>query len=267
MNVCVITTYKPSLKNLANIRQLLHFFDWVIIIDNNPLLIFPTHLNSPRKNFIFRSNFNIGGLSGAFNLAKDVLRSLNLDTTSTVTLLDQDTFVTRDIILALANESSRSPAGHIIGAAFSDHNQVGNVMKKKVTSCLPSSTTTLLVSDFLTSEDYDTDFPIDLADFVWCWRNAEKNGFVYFTLENILVNQTLGVGRHNLLGLNINLPSAFRHEHQMRAVRKLWGLSYVDFRIKVKFTIKAGMKLFAYPIILKDGNRRLKYMLLGLFKN
>ena len=265
MKICILTVYKPTFEDLNNIANISQIFDRLIIIDNNLLSCPIGEYSFGSDSVIILSNFNMGGLSGAFNLAKSVLRHLQLNPDSTVTLLDQDTFVTSPIIEALVCEVKSSPCGYIFGAKFSQHNAVTYPVERITVNCLPTSTTTMRVSDFELSSKYDPRFPVDLADFVWCWKNSTENNFTFTQLNNVHVKQTLGIKRFKFLGRCFTLPSAFRHEHQMRAARLLWSLDYLGIDIKLRFTVKAVLKIISYPFIFPDGTKRLRYMLRGIF--
>ena len=267
MKIGILTSYSPSEEDISNIRRVRRFFDFLIVIDNNPLGLSVSRIFCAEKDVVTLSNFNMGGLSGAFNSAKIALKGFERIESATVTLLDQDTDVSEEVINTLITEIKQCHPKSVVGATFSNKNLVGVPSVKRAVSCLPTSTSTMMLVDFLISEKYDIRFPIDLADFVWCWRNVENNNFSYFQMDNVHVRQLLGIKRFKILSREMSLPSPFRHEHQMRAVRHLWSLNFVPADIKIRFTLKAITKLVLYPICCRDGYIRLRYMLRGIFYN
>lgn len=264
IKIALITMYNPRNTDIINVRRVSEFFDFVVLIDNSSIDSPPTGGYCSVENIILVSNFNFGGLSGAFNLAKKVLSFSNFEGRAIITLLDQDTEISSEVYLALEREMKDLPRKCVVGAKFADRNFVGNTVERKTVDCLPTSTATMWLEDFLIADAHNEDFPVDLADFVWCWKNAASNQFCFTRLEHVLVKQSLGLKRFYLLGREISLPSPFRHEHQMRAVRRLWTLNYVSKITKIKFTLKALLKLLVYPIIFRDGRERFLYMARGL---
>lgn len=264
MNIGVITTFRAKNENILNIKRICDFFDIMILIDNNAIDESVNNKYCAIKNLVIISNFNIGGLSGAFNVAKRALRQLEVCSSATLTFLDQDTEISHEVVNALITEITRAPRKTVIGAVFAHRNVVEQDAKKRVVKCLPTATSTMWLADFLLSNDHDTNFPVDFADFIWCWRNASTNSFRYLQLKHIHVKQSLGIDRVVMLGREISLPSPFRHEHQMRAVRRLWTLNYVSMNTKISFSLKAAIKLLLYPVMLGYGRERFRYMLRGL---
>lgn len=266
MKVGITTVFNPTLDDIVNVIGFKGFFDILLIVDNSPLSSAQFFSSTFENSDVFvLSNFNFGGLSGAFNLSKKLLLDVCFDEFATVTLLDQDTLVSNEIVNCLVDEIFCMDRGVVIGAKFSNNNQIDPLFVRHEVTCLPTSTMTMRAVDFVKSSDFLVEFPIDFADFVWCWRNASENGFKFFELSNVHVLQQLGISKISVFGIERTLPNPFRHELQSRAVRRLWQKDFVQLRIKFAFSIKLVLKVILYPFFAQDGFVRLRFMLRGIF--
>jgi hypothetical protein len=270
--VVILTTYNPSASDLNNIERLSGFSDLIIIIDNSPLHI--TGCLQFGEDFLEKcfllSNFNCGGLSGAFNQARTLLRRLRdlniIPSQASVTLLDQDTHIDATVLGALSStiKDVKQPAA--VGAVFSDRSLVSQEGGLIELSCLPSSTTTLTIDTFLSAPNYDIQFPIDLADFVWCWKAAASYNMKFFVDTRVEIHQHLGIGTFSFFGRKLTYPSPVRHMYQCEAALRLWSVKCAPLKSKIRFTCALLIKLFIYPFCLPNGATRCKYMIRGVFR-
>jgi rhamnosyltransferase len=110
----------------------------------------------------------------------------------------------------------------------------------------------------------DDDLFIDIVDFEYCWR-MEKFGYLIFKDQEALLAHKLGDGKVKLFNfIDINIGSPFRHYYQFRNILYMMKRDYVPVYWKISQIVKLLLKFFIYPIGLKDGIIRFKYMRLGI---
>lgn len=110
----------------------------------------------------------------------------------------------------------------------------------------------------------DDDLFIDIVDFEYCWRIREK-GFLIVKNKDALLAHKLGDGQKKIFGsISVNIGSPFRHYYQFRNILMMVSRNYVPFKWKVSQLVKLLMKLIFYPLGLKDGRVRFRYMILGI---
>lgn len=110
----------------------------------------------------------------------------------------------------------------------------------------------------------DDDLFIDIVDFEYCWRIREKN-FLIVKNKDALLAHKLGDGEKKLfVSISVNIGSPFRHYYQFRNILTMMNRNYVPFKWKISQLVKLLMKLIFYPLGLKDGRVRFRYMILGI---
>jgi rhamnosyltransferase len=97
----------------------------------------------------------------------------------------------------------------------------------------------------------DSEMFIDGVDFEWCWRASNK-GYNSFLCEESLLEHKLGEFDRKFMGFNIAIPSPIRCFYQYRNYLKLLRINYVPLSWKLINFFKYLVKLFYYPIFLKE---------------
>lgn len=104
---------------------------------------------------------------------------------------------------------------------------------------------------------------IDLVDFEYCWRIANK-GLLIVKNPSSLIFHKLGEGQLKILGfLKVGLPQPFRHYYSIRNTVYLILFGSAPFYWKATNSLKVLFKLTIYPIVLPQGKERFRFIWKG----
>jgi rhamnosyltransferase len=119
------------------------------------------------------------------------------------------------------------------------------------------------IDAFLCIGEKDESLFIDLVDWEWNFR-ARALGFSTYIDTHSEMQHVLGEGHKTFLFLTMGVPQPLRHYYQFRNTVLLMGRGYVPLKWKAANVCKLIFKLLVYPLVLSNGRKRLRYMLLGL---
>jgi rhamnosyltransferase len=269
----IIVTYRPIMEDLyQQIEALKLQTDYVVVCNNSS---YDIGFEDDKVIFFnFRDNLGIAkaqsiGMKWAFkNGANFVLQ------------MDQDSVPDNELVLNLLSSYSELTAqGYKIGLVGSqDYDKDTGVMSKAIIdkSKKIENTNSFIVSNVLSSGSLipqkiysliggmDDSLFIDIVDFEYCWRVID-NDYLVVKNKDALLGHKLGFGSVKIfLFFTINIGESFRHYYQYRNILTMMNRGYVPLSWKITQLIKLIFKIIIYPIGLKDGKDRFRYMRMGI---
>ena len=104
---------------------------------------------------------------------------------------------------------------------------------------------------------------IDYVDFEWCWR-AKSKQLVCGITPNVVLEHKVGNKEIYLWKYTIIISAPLRYFYQYRNYFYLIRKKYVPFQWKVAMAIKMGLRLFYFPLLIKDGKKCWTNMIKGI---
>lgn len=271
----IIISYNPSIDTLRlNINTLLQQLNFVVLIDNS------TNIDSQKEiKLAFENAKNVKlisladniGIAGAQNIGYDICDSMNF---KYVFEFDQDSRVTPGFVSSMRT-SFQSIASSLdvelvaLGPVPKDSDTGKAYRVFKATSpfvvnyTLSSGLLVDLAKYHKIGKKIDHLF-IDFVDWEWCFR-AKYLGYTVMIDPAIELKHSLGSGRQQIFGLaSVGIPAPIRHYYAFRNLIFLNKLHYIPITWKLKYSTITLMKLFIFPLLMKDGFLRLKFMLKGI---
>ncbi|NGZ15552.1 glycosyltransferase family 2 protein [Vibrio aestuarianus] len=264
----VVTTFNPDIDLLVkNIMSYIGQCGAVYLVDNSPL---PFDYEALPDKVVVLSLENNLGIAHAQNIGISEVKN---DGYQYIIEIDQDSSLSNGYVEGALVEYEKLNAkyGNVFGigpVAISDVQGIDYYgYSERCDSFIVEHT---LSSGFFypvknanQCGEKNTGLFIDLVDWEWCYR-ARQHGLYTFISPNLFLFHSLGEG-HIIFGpVKIGVPKPFRHYYQMRNTILLSTMPHVPIKWKVKNLIKVFVKLIGYPIIMKQGFIRLKYMLRGI---
>ncbi|MGP2657643.1 glycosyltransferase family 2 protein [Malaciobacter sp. WC5094] len=275
----ILVVYNPREDEFRNaVHRLKKQTDLVIVCNNSKYDI--QFDDKKVKIFNFRDNLGIAkaqsvGMKWAFENNADFILQM-----------DQDSIPSDNLVKSLFNcYEDLTNKGYKIGLVgpqdydkdTKEHSMSIINKEKNIKNTNYSIVPDTLSSGSLISKDIyeligemDNDLFIDIVDFEYCWRIRAKE-YLIIKNKDALLGHKLGYGKKKIYGVfNINLGSPFRHYYQFRNILMMMNRDYVSNYWKISQFIKLCIKFVFYPLGLKDGRERFRFMILGIkdyFKN
>jgi rhamnosyltransferase len=105
---------------------------------------------------------------------------------------------------------------------------------------------------------------IGFVDFDWGWR-ARSMGYELYLANDAYFTHSLGVGIVNILGLKLKVPNPIRHYYQFRNTIWLLRRSCAPFSWKIVQVPILIARIILFCLFVSPREKRLLYMLRGLF--
>lgn len=269
----ILVTYNPDLENLKLIIKKLQSQGCTICVVNNSAFDLQD-MDAEIKIFNFRENKGIAfaqntGMTWAFG-----------DYGSEFVLqMDQDSIPADNLVSTLVSAyewlKKQGLKAGLIGSQDIDRDtHISSEAKFNKGKKIPG-TKLVQVSEVLSSGSLiprstyqqvggpDDKLFIDLVDFEYCWRIADK-GLLIVKNSDSLIFHKLGEGQIKILGLlNVGLPKPFRHYYSVRNTVYLIIFGKAPFYWKVSNSLKVLFKLTIYPIVLPQGKERFRFIWKG----
>ena len=229
---------------------------WVVVVNNNP---FGSSLKGVEASSVV-SNHNRLGLAGGFNAGVALAIA---DGADCITLLDQDSVVSTDSLVRLAEACGPSL---VVGPRIIDRDRNSEHSPARIgVRMLISSGTTFQPSVWRDAGPFKGWMEIDYIDHEWCSR-ARRTGFYLAVIEQATLFQTFG-SRHpsylaHLLGLQLYTP--YRRAIALRNLRWLLFQRFVPLDIRLKELIKMLLKPWFWLLLEPNRCRCLAVLWLGL---
>ena len=221
----------------------------VVAVNNNPV----AHPGGAATSSLIQlDNHNSGGLAGGLN--RGVAEALRLGC-RTVTLLDQDSDLSADGVLAL-QQAVLQCGDRVVGPAIWDlererwHTQAGHPRM------LITSGTTFSAAAWQRIGPYRDWMEIDFIDHEWCSR-ARRCGLRLEVVDSVRLDQQFGERHPNPLAhrLGLQLYSPYRRAVALRNLRWLVRQSHVPLDIRLKECVKMLLKPWCW-LALEPARRR-----------
>lgn len=270
-NFCIIiVTFNPSKEDLENIHRFTSNFT-CIIVDNSPEPI------SPIDGAIMLYHGNQKGIAGAQNMGiRYVMNHTNI---SYIIFLDQDTVAEENyplMIVQQMTELSKIYNIAILGPLVWNkkaneryhsvfHHDVirqkGFIIRREIIS----SGSCVAVKTLKEIGMFDESLFIDFVDFEWCWRACSK-GYLCGISDKIQIVHQVGNYEINFpFGYRVIISSPIRYYYQYRNYLWLCRNTWTPLQWKIVTGIKHFLRVFYFPILVKNGAKCWRYMLRGFF--
>ncbi len=270
----VLVAYNSTKENLYPlVNELLKQSSFLVICNNSKVDLIYDHIRIKVLNF--SENLGIAraqtlGMSWAYEQGADFVLQMDQDSLPDVDMVKILHTTYLDLIAANYNVGLIGPQDYdrntkkIQRARFNKGISVTGIDSVVLVDATLSSGSLIPKTAFHSVGGMLDELFIDAVDFEYCWR-LSSNGFVIARSNEAGLAHCLGEGRKSFLGLfDFGIPSPVRHYYAFRNVFYLFGLKYVPTYWKVSSALKIIFKIFFYPVILKNGTERLRYMLLGI---
>lgn len=268
----VVVLFNPTEKDLRAVDRLSLIYKGAIV-DNS-------------ENCNFKEN-NVGLMTYVpllknFGIAKAQNIGLQLSferDTQFVVLLDQDTRIETDYPKQIVNEFIEQQKKYINLAllaptAINSENEkvyysvvhkehlIGESLIKKRE--IIASGSCILTEAIKKIGFFDESLFIDYVDFDFCWR-ANRLGMLCAQTKNISIRHKVGDRDIYIGKYIITLSKPFRYFYQYRNWIWLLRKNYVPLNWKINSSIKNILRLVYFPLLIKGGCSRAKYMLKGIY--
>lgn len=268
--IAVVVTYNPNMNQLIlNLKKIGKEVEKIIICNNS---IYNLEFNEKNIEILnFGKNLGIAraqniGMEKAFREGGDY-----------VIQFDQDSTMNEGMIYKLVQNYEtllrKGKKEGIIGPLEYDRDtfEKEKVKKRKevikgiyeVDEIISSGT---LISKKIYKENGKLleEWFIDLVDFEYCWR-IKKAGYKIYKDTTVGLAHKIGQGKiKSKLGIKIQLWTPFRQYYEFRNRLYSLRISYTPLIWKVKTVFVLLGKYIIYPLILKDGKERKKFMNQGI---
>jgi rhamnosyltransferase len=275
MSVCVIIVlYNPDKKLLPAVIKGIaeNAVRKIFLVDNsemdNKALIDEIFLSLGYHNYKYIALRQNEGIAKAQNIG---IKEKEIEEDDYIAFFDQDTIISSDLITDLLNGYTELAANDYkvgsVGPRIVDR-RTGTTYRARIdkgtVSALSGSFTEvkqLISSGSLVNKQVlkevglmEESLFIDAVDFEWCWR-AGQNGYKHFLIENAAIEHELGITEHRFGSIKISVPSAMRCYYLYRNYLLLLRRPYVPVYWKLSNGFKFVVKLFYYPLFLKNGSK------------
>ncbi len=273
MQIAVITIlYNPRPADLNHICQLAEYYSGVVV-DNSATPSFASD-RIGQMDYIF--NHGNMGIAEAQN--RGLKRVLDDNRITHVVFLDQDSRVTTDYpdlitahyetirvrqsqLAMLGPTVLREDCGEEYRSAI--HRDIiledSFIIRRDVISSGSCVATEVLRKVGLN----DSQLFIDFVDFEWCWR-AEAKGYICGITSKVQIHHKVGVNELRIGKYTVIISTPIRYYYSYRNYLWLIRRAYVPLQWKIAQGIKLLLRLIYFPILVKGGCERWKFMVRGL---
>lgn len=267
----VIILYHPTEEDILNVRHLAQSWKGVIV-DNSDT---PFTDEGVVGNMIYVCNRENLGIAKAQNIA--MCSIIKEGFAKHIVMLDQDSRISLTYPADIVKEFERIRLRHPLLV------MLGPTLKKKASEEEYASA----IHNYQTDEDgfsqrrqivcsgccvsveavtevglMDSGLYIDYVDFEWCWRAVSK-GYVCGITQNLTITHQVGSRELSFGKYKVIVSAPFRYYYQYRNYFLLLRKKYVPAQWKFAFGIKLAARFLYFPLIVKGGRERWKYMLKG----
>lgn len=269
----ILVAYNPDLKELNQaVARLTKQTNIVVVCNNSNYEV--TFQSEQIKVFNFKENLGIAraqsiGMKWAFENEADFILQIDQDSIPHDNLVEKllesyEKLISKNYRVGLIGSQDYDKDSKEYSKAIITKEENIEGTNYSIVPDILSSGSLISKSIYDLVGGMDDDLFIDIVDFEYCWRIRDK-GYVIIKNKDALLGHKLGDGQKKLFGLiNINIGSAFRHYYQFRNILIMMNRKYVPFKWKISQIVKLLLKLIFYPIGLKDGYVRFRFMLLGI---
>lgn len=269
----ILVAYNPNLSELTvNINLLKKQVDKVVLCNNSS---FELNLEDESiVEFNFEKNMGIAkaqsvGMKWAFENGADFILQM-----------DQDSRVcpgmVRNLLSVYNGLKCQDMKVGLVGPMDYDRD-TGRVDRARINRGVLSTTDgVLLVNETLSSgsliskEAYkavggmNDELFIDAVDFEYCWR-LRAAGFLVARCLGAKLAHRLGEGNKRLFGvISVGVPAPIRHYYGFRNTIYLIRAKQAPIYWKISSVIKLILKFSFYRFLFSDGEKRFRYMKLGI---
>ncbi len=271
--VVVIVLYNPKDKEVSNVKRLSLLYDGVIV-DNSCQRNFPGDYVNKMRYVSMGKNV---GIAAAQNVGiKCMMERFGC---CRFVFLDQDSACNDSYPSDIAEEYGRlkkdlpnlATLGPMVVDADTSNTYSSSIYADKF--ILPGvvvrthiiSSGSCVDSETLSAVGlYDERLFIDYVDSEWCWR-ATSLGLACCITSKLSMSHRIGRKRISVGIFKDIVSSPNRYYFQYRNYIWLAFLGYVPLRWKVNTGIKNIVRLFYFPLFIKDGVESCLYMWRGIF--
>ena len=267
----VIILYNPSEEDISHsMKQAALWYG--VIVDNSAE---PFTDNTRIGNMLYICNRKNVGIAEAQNIG---LRAIGLETVRFVVFLDQDTrfsstypekicteFETiskveqRLAILGptVINKTSGQEYASVIH--HYDVDSLGFSQRRQVISSGSCVSAQALLDVGL----MDASLFIDSVDYEWCWR-ATARKYVCGITTKMSISHQVGSRELNIGKYKVIISAPFRYYYQYRNFLWLLRRKYVPLQWKIATGVKFAARFIYFPLFVRGGRERWKYMCQGI---
>lgn len=248
---------------------------YVIVVDNTPQPSFKRNIVADTDNFIYIPlNKNLG-IAAAQNIG--IRKAVDLGC-SYIVFLDQDSVIGSHYIHSIVSEYqkiiSKQKNLFLLGPIVINertHQEYKSVFHQDI--CLHSnfiyrkeiisSGSCVSVEKIKDVGFLDEKLFIDFVDFEWCWR-ANKKSYICGITPNVRLLHNVGQREIRFGKYKVIISAPFRYFYQYRNFLWLCRRNYVPTYWKLSTGIKFLLRIFYFPVRLKNGWSIEKYMWKGI---
>lgn len=248
----IVPVFGESVENISKRLRGLESRDISIVyVDNNQDSSMQLYEDGFNQTVI--PNRNVGLVAGGFNRGIDFAVGAGAEI---ITLIDQDTEITRDDIErlgeALVEIGGRCIIGPEVADAWKKNQQKASLQEVSPERILISAGTTFWSRYWEELGRMNENMGIDFVDHVWC-SDARAKGFKLYKIRKVVIRQKFGE-RHmsavcRILGMQFYRPK--RHYYSLRSIGFLVRNENVPLRLKlgevIRMTIKPWLWLVFEP--------------------
>ena len=269
----IIVLFHPSESDIDNIHILSKRYKGVIVDNSEKDTFDDSHIG----RMLYLPLKGNHGIAEAHNQAIDLICQEN--EVKYIVLLDQDSRLTEDYPLKIVNEFIQIKEHHPLLVALGPtiiQKETGEEYRSAIHHDRYIESNFILKKDIIASGcglsiegiktvgKFDSSLFIDFVDTEWCYR-AKSKGFIFGITPHITLRHKVGQNEIHIGKHIVSISAPFRYYYQYRNLTILLFRRYVPFSFKINFGIKFLLRLFYFPLFVKDGRKCWKYMLKGIF--
>lgn len=268
----IIILYNPSEEDIRYTRDMAKLWNG-IIVDNSTI---PFTVERNIGNMMYICNKSNLGIAEAQNIALRIL--LKEQDITHIVFFDQDSRVhpsyPDDIVTEFKSIKQQEPKLAVLGPTVinkSTGDEYHSTIHKYTTDSngfsirreIISSGCCIAVDALHETGLMDGRLFIDFVDYEWCWR-AQSKGLTCGISASVSINHKVGKRELRIRNYIVIISAPFRYFYQYRNYLWLLQRNYVPLQWKLAIGVKYFMRLFYFPLFVKGGYERWKYMLRGI---